>query len=159
MALNNLQDAGHKRKRQDTYDVVDKHHSRNRKHRAPDVHRLHQSAAWQTGPESKLDSTDSDAAGSSTEAPVPKRAKRNSKRPYKSGRGDATQLQFYTGTWVDILELAKRHFRLYVASEMNYPERDKHLWKATDCLETSINIHKKKEGVVVEEGMSLALNG
>ena len=140
-----LQGAGNKRKHGDTYDVLDDHHSRNRKPRAPDAQRL-QLSAQQAGPQS-------DDSDESAVQPKAKRAKRHSKTPYKFNAGDPTQLQFYSGTWVDILELAKRYFRLWIATEVNFPERETHLSDATNCLTRAVNEHRQ-EGSEVEEGKS-----
>lgn len=83
--------------------------------------------------------------------PKAKRAKRHSKTPYKSNARDPTQLQFYSGTWVDILELAKKYFRLWIATGVNFPEREKHLSNATECLTKAIDKHHQ-EGSEVEDG-------
>jgi hypothetical protein len=97
--------------------------------------------------------SESDESDESTVPPKAKRAKRHSKTPYKSNAADATQLQFYTGTWVDILELAKKYFRLWIATTMNFPEREKYLNGATDCLTQAIDKHRQ-EGSKVEDGRS-----
>ena len=55
--------------------------------------------------------------------------------------------------WVDILELTKRYFRLKIAMEINFPEREQHLHLATNCLTCAIEEHRQ-EGSDVEDGTS-----
>jgi hypothetical protein len=74
------------------------------------------------------------------------RAKRYSKTPYGSNRGDPTQLQFYKGQWVDILEQAKQRFRDYVSNHCGFPERGTHLRHATNCLTEAMAAHSADGG-------------
>jgi hypothetical protein len=100
-----------------------------------------------------VEQTDSESDDTDSNSPPAKRAKRHSRTPYKSKAGDPTQLQFYSGTWVDILKLAKKYFRLWIAMECNFPEREKHFKDATDCLTRAIDKYQQ-EGSEVEDGTS-----
>jgi len=95
-----------------------------------------------TQPKSKLDSR-SQIPQTSTEEHVPKRAN-EIPRGHTSLERRCTQLQFYTRTWVDILELARRT-SLVCCIRNELPERDNTL-ESNWLLETSTTYTRKRKG-------------
>ena len=87
----------------------------------------------------------------SEEEPTPKRAKRHSKKAYRSSNLDPTQLQFYPSQWRDILEAAKTKYRLSIVMEMLFPDRKKKFNLAVDCLDEALAEHETNGGLV-EDG-------
>jgi hypothetical protein len=97
--------------------------------------------------------SDPDPASSSDsdEEPSQKRAKRHSKTPYNTPKTDPTQLQFYPSQWRDILEEGKKKYRLSLLLETLFPDRNKDIHFAVDCLEEAISDHEA-EGGMAEAG-------
>ena len=55
---------------------------------------------------------------------------------------------------MDVLELAKQKFRLYMATDCGFPERETHLHEASSCLTEALANHSEK-GIEFDDGMSL----
>lgn len=147
-------------------DVVADHHQRNRKPKPPSADHLRRSAVHHRSRPRRIVETDDEEAivpdseeeaadipvdedsQSDNSEPPRKRAKRN------STRHDAkpTQLRFYPGTWVDILERAKQYFRLWLIKECPFAEREANLPDARRTLDQAIEEFQAKE-VEVEAGM------
>lgn len=85
--------------------------------------------------------------------PVRKRAKRHSKTS-RPAVGTPTQLQFYPSQWSDVLEKAKKKYRLVVATEIGFPHPKKDSNRAFDCLTEAIAEHED-DGGMVEPGECL----
>lgn len=96
------------------------------------------------------DDVDADDDNESTGEPNRKRAKRNSKTPHDNP-AKPTQLKFYRGGWVDVLELAKKFFRHHIAIKCAFPDRETEFRSATDCLTEAIK-QWEDDGGEVEEG-------
>jgi hypothetical protein len=150
-----------------TFDVLENHHDKNRRPRAPDAEMLReigQEHPRNTSPVSVDDPVDmgsdntqnsgSDSDSESGAEPATKRAKRHSKVPYdQENKGKPTQLQFYPLHWRDVLEKAKKKKRLHTVQFRQFSERDHHLRDATDCL-TETLAEFRREGGRVEPGRS-----
>ena len=84
------------------------------------------------------DEADDEDINNSESQPSRKRAKRYSKMPYHN-KGKPSQLRFYRGGWVEVLEKAKKFFRLYITKMNAWPDRDTHLKEAAACVEKAIS--------------------
>ena len=94
---------------------------------------------------------------SSDEEPVTKkRAARNSKGININAK--PTQMQYYSGAWVDVLEAAKNHYHLYLytATTDMFLERDvDSLHDAHDCLLEVIAQHEDSHNaILLDKGTS-----
>jgi hypothetical protein len=138
-----------------SFDILQRHHIRNRLPHTPDANCLRQSAGQHNtesvmSDEESRTNNDNDASDFSLiEELVHKHAKQHSKTPY-SNVGKPTQLKFYRGKWVKILELAKQFFQLHIATECAFPNRETQFQAASDCLRKSIERHAEEKA---EEGM------
>ena len=56
-----------------------------------------------------------------------------------------TQLQFYLGTWADILERAKEFVCLWIIEECPFPECNKNLPNAQNALEKAMEEFEAKD--------------
>lgn len=56
-----------------------------------------------------------------------------------------------------MLEAAKRGFRLVIAKKIAFPDREKHLSLAADCIANEI-CKQEEEGIEIDEGTFLALH-
>ena len=147
-----------------TYDVLADHHDRNRKPKAPSADRLRHSAIYHRRwpkrvadsdnkivPDSEAEELENDLEENSqsddSEGPSRKRTKRNSTRHQPK----PTQIQFYLGTWADLLERAKQFFRLWLIKECPFPERDVNLLSAQHVLEKAMEEFEAKD-CEVEDG-------
>lgn len=147
-----------------TSSVLKAHHKKNRPPRPPtaenlarvraasqvtltsSAHNPRQSNSVASEVESDTNSTvnesRSNASGSG------KRAKRHSITPYQGRTSKPTQLNFYPGQWQDILEVAKRKYRLYLATKNAFPDREKDFGEARDCLTEAMQEHTDASGDV-----------
>lgn len=146
-------------------DVVADHQQHNCKPRPPSADHLHRSAIYHRSWPRRIVETDDEQEivpdseeevedipqnkdpQSDNSKPPRKRAKRNlihhDARP--------TQLCFYAGAWVDILECAKQYFRLWLIKECPFADCKVNLpdaWRALNC---AIEEFKAKD-IEVEEG-------
>ena len=87
-------------------------------------------------------------------APARKRVKHDSEVPLEaSGGRQPMQLEFYQGTWSEILQLAKQLFHVWLVIKCPWPELNTHLIHAKNCLVAAIQKYRKK-GSKIEEGVS-----
>lgn len=139
-------------------DVLQQHRKRNRGPRPPGVGHLKASADLQTtrhgsnhddGSNGSDDGSKDDSSRDSDTEPYPvrKRAKRHSKTS-RPAVGTPTQLQFYPSQWTDVLESAKRKYRLVIATEIGFPHPKKDLNRASDCLTEAMAAHEDGGGMV-----------
>lgn len=152
----------------DPFDVVTRHHERNRAPRAPDpswlraVGRDHATTDADTGgddagildePEGSDAQPDMSTHGSSGREG---RAPRHSSRPY-TGRvsNNPKKLGFYPPQWRDVLEVAQKKWRFWMACHCGFPDRNKkHLDRAFACVLEALEEHNEKGGRV-EKGVNI----
>ena len=66
----------------------------------------------------------------------------------------SSQLPFYSGTWVDVLLLAKNNYRLYIHKEDPFPERTAaNLEDAHDCLMEAIGQFELRSRLPLDQSM------
>lgn len=94
-----------------------------------------------------MDSPVDEDPQSDNSEPPRKRVKRNS--IHHNAR--PTQLRFYTGAWVDILERAKQYFRLWLIKECPFADREVNLPDARRALKRAIEEFEAKD-IEVEDG-------
>jgi len=130
-------------------DVLDDYHIRNRK-----AHRQ-MLPTQQLSELSEVPDSEEDVEESSESESVPahKRGKQNSATQCENNDGRPTQLEFYQGTWVEILEHAKKLFHVWLVTKCPWPEHETHLVNAENCLTAAIKKYRKK-GSEIEEGRS-----
>lgn len=97
-------------------DVLERHHSRNRRPRPPSPARL--LGLQSQGEQPRQDPAAGDVAESEDDAP---RHKRHSKTPRQDSCTDPTQLGFYPAKWKDFLEECKVETRTYAAVRDPWP--------------------------------------
>ena len=78
---------------------------------------------------------------SNVSEPVKKRAKHN--LTYHDAK--PSQLRFYNGAWVDILERAKQHFWLWLITECPFAEREVNFPDARRALNKAIEESQAKD--------------
>ena len=107
-------------------------------------------------PDSEDDAVDiqqnEDPQSDSSEPPR-KHAKRNSM--HHNAR--PTQLRFYAGAWVDILECAKQYFHLWLIKECPFADCEVNLLDARRALNHAIEEFEVKD-IEVEEGKQNAMS-
>ena len=119
----------------DTFDVVADHQECNCKPKSPSADYLHSSAAHHRSWPRQVVELDKDEIIPNTEtktadASVDEDTKSNvSEAVKKCAKCNSTyhdakpsQLHFYNGAWVDILERAKQHFQLWLITECPFAE-------------------------------------
>lgn len=72
-------------------------------------------------------------------------------RKNNATKNPAETLKFYPDGWQAVLQMAKQHWRLYVATENPFPNRSANLKDAADILAKAIQ-QFKEEGYVLESG-------
>lgn len=145
--------------------MLEDHHRRNRQHRPPNTDRLREYAEKQRQNQQRsqgLQESDQEDcphdssfdSESSEPLAIKRRAARHSRTPYSASksRPKPTRLGFYPGQWSDVLEKAKRKFRLFLATDIPFPNREDHFSKAEDFVSEAINDHQKRGGQL-ENGM------
>ena len=66
----------------------------------------------------------------------------------------SSQLRFYSGTWIDVLIVAKNNYRLFIHTEDPFPERTVlSLEDAWACLLDAIGKFKEESQLPLDEGM------
>ena len=66
----------------------------------------------------------------------------------------ATQLRFYSGTWVDVLIAAKNNYRLFIHNDDPFPERTaSSLEDARNCLLDAVGKFKEEIRLPLDDGM------
>jgi hypothetical protein len=135
------------------YDVLEAHHRRNRKPRPPNPARLNsiRQATQPTADERLARDAEIHESDSDTAADIP-RARRHSKTPYGGNPALPTQLHFYPSQWRDVLEQAKWKFRIWLSMHCPFPDREKHIANAEDCIDEALAEHKA-DGGGVEPGI------
>ncbi|RDB15428.1 hypothetical protein Hypma_004171 [Hypsizygus marmoreus] len=111
----------------DPFSVVDAHRSRNRKVHAPNPkvlqaaqNRQHATTRSASNDDEELMAGDADTEDNA--GPRKQRATRNSNISSGEER-KPTQIRYYPGPWIEILDNAKRKFRLYVHTQEGFPEK------------------------------------
>ena len=141
----------------DTFDILADHQDCNHKLKVPSPDHLHHSVAhhkhwpkWvvdsdeeEVVPDSEgeLELDDMEENLSDSEEPSRKHTKCNSAHHCAK----LTQLQFYPGTWADILERAKEFFHLCIIEECPFPEHDENLPNTQNALEKAMEEFKAKD--------------
>lgn len=139
------------------HEVLTAHHERNRRPKPPDP--KHLKAVWDSTEAQHVNnrsispSSTIDTESNSDEPSIfVGRAKRNSKC---SGGPQVTQLGFYPGNWVSVLENGKDLNRISVAIKAGFPTRAEGLKEADGCLHEAM-VTFDDEGGSVKSGMDLA---
>ena len=148
----------------DTFDVVADHQQCNCKPKPPSADHLHSSAAHHISWPKQVVELDEDkiihnAETETTDAPVDEDTKSDVSEPVKkrakcnSTYHDAkpSQLHFYNGAWVDILECAKQHFQLWLITECPFAEHEVNFPDAQRALNKAIEESQAKD-IKVEAG-------
>jgi hypothetical protein len=92
---------------------------------------------------------DAEIRESDSDTPVDvSRARRHSKTPYGGNPALPTQLHCYPSQWRDVLERAKWRFRLWLSTQCPFPDRDRHISEAEDCIDEALAEHMANGGGV-----------
>jgi hypothetical protein len=144
------------------YDVVQKHHERNRAPRAPDPEQLRNVASRHAATtdvdifkdDEESSDTDSDTDSDASSDNDKPRAKRHSQKPYTGKTTNPRKLGFYPPQWRDILEAAQKKWRPWMGYVCGFPDREDkmHLDEALRCITSSLSEHTE-DGGKVEKGM------
>jgi hypothetical protein len=128
------------------HDVLEMHKGRNRKVSAPNPSRLNRAAP--------LEDLEPEIGNFTDDEPEPlqKRTRRNTNHH----EPNAKQMQFYPGHWRNLLEKVKKRYRLYLATENGFPNREDHLDHAIDILTEELTVYFKK-GEKAEKGIIFPL--
>jgi hypothetical protein len=105
----------------------------------------------QLGDLSEVPDSEEDTGGSSGSESARKRLRPTLETPYETIKLLPTELGFYQGTWVDILEYAKKQFLVWLVTKCAWPQRETHLINAENCLLAAIEAYRKK-GDKIQEG-------
>ncbi|KAF9531036.1 hypothetical protein CPB83DRAFT_892301 [Crepidotus variabilis] len=131
-------------------DVLTEHRKRNHANRPPSEESLHRAARRQLGHLSEDNQTDEEEADDEMEEGFPKRAVRGSK---SNGVVSATTLQFYTGTWADAINEAKKRYGYNILTRELFPLRRTDLHIAWQCLAAVIE-EFKDEGRIFDSKLT-----
>ena len=94
------------------------------------------------------DADDEDEDGTQVNGPKQRRSRTSNSNIRPS------QLRFYSGTWVDVLILAKNNYRLFIHNEDPFPERTAvSLEDARGCLLDAIGKFKEESQLPLDDGM------
>jgi hypothetical protein len=94
------------------------------------------------------DTSDNESDASNTNAPVVRRRSNP-----KDSAPQATQLRFYSGSWVDVLKDAKNQYRLFIHTEGGFAERSREsLSEARNCVLEAIGRFQDEVGLPLDEG-------
>jgi hypothetical protein len=107
----------------------------------------------QLGDLSEVPDSEEDSGGSSGSESARKRPRPNLEVPYETISRLPTTLGFYQGTWLDIIEHAKKQFLVWVVTKYAWPQRETHLVNAENCLLLAIKTYRNK-GDEIKEGRS-----
>jgi hypothetical protein len=134
-----------------SYNVSDNDHIQNRGQH-PVYHQI--LAVQQPGELSEVPDSEEEIEDCSESESVParKRAKQNltSSIQYET-HSRAMQLEFYPGTWANILEHAKQLFCVWLVTVCAWPNRATHLVVAENCIAKAIEKYQRSK---IEEGES-----